>query len=257
MKLKGVDISYWNGSIDFDTLKKNVDFVMIRAGTGLQLDTNFRRNISECNRVGLPCGIYWFCYALNENEARAEARLALSVVKDYLLEYPIAYDLEDDSVAWAQKNGVNLNADLAVRLVNAFLDEVRKGGYYGINYTNLNFINNYGMGNVKCDLWLALWSQYYSGDTPPRTCTLWQYSSTGRVNGISTNVDMNWCYVDYPTLIANAGMNNLEKREWWEADWEWGIENGITDGTNPTKNIKRNETVAMLHRLYNLIKGGK
>ena len=132
MKRKGVDISYWNGSIDFDALKKEVDFVMIRAGTGLQLDTNFRRNISECNRVGLPCGIYWFCYALNEEGARAEARLALSVVKDYLLEYPIAYDLEDDSVHYAQTQGVTMNADLAVRLVNAFLDEIRKGGYYGI-----------------------------------------------------------------------------------------------------------------------------
>ena len=268
MKLKGIDISQYQGTIDFDTLKKEIDFVMIRAGFGLQLDSMFKRNISECNRVGIPCGIYWFSYALTEAEARAEARLALSVVKDFVLEYPIAYDFEDDSVRWLRQNGVNVTPAIAQGIVKAFLDEIKEGGYYGVNYTNLNFINLYGFDKIKADMWLALWTKYYSGNEPPRPCTMWQFTDSGKVGGISTNVDSDFCYVDYPTLIMKKGMNRLVEPAWKEqaSSWaveavDWAVTNGILQGKGGDNydlqgSLTREQMCVMLRRYYDKF-GGK
>ena len=85
--LKGIDVSEHQGVIDWTMVKGNVDFAMLRAGYGQNnIDKQFVRNIKECNRLNIPCGIYWFSYALNESMARQEAKYALAAVKDYRLE---------------------------------------------------------------------------------------------------------------------------------------------------------------------------
>jgi GH25 family lysozyme M1 (1,4-beta-N-acetylmuramidase) len=67
---KGIDVSSWQGIIDWDAVKADgIQFAIIRAGFGDELDIKFTRNISECNRVGIPCGVYWFSYALTAQEA--------------------------------------------------------------------------------------------------------------------------------------------------------------------------------------------
>lgn len=90
-KIKGIDISTWQGTPDFSKVKAaGVQFVIARAGYGQNnIDKQFRRNASECNRLGIPFGVYWFSYALNAEMARQEARYCLEAVKGYRLEYPI------------------------------------------------------------------------------------------------------------------------------------------------------------------------
>ena len=76
LQVKGIDVSKYQGDIDFNVLKNtDIKFVIIRAGWGQNnIDGKFKRNIEECNRLGIPCGVYWFSYALNPTQAKAEAK---------------------------------------------------------------------------------------------------------------------------------------------------------------------------------------
>ena len=92
-------------------------------------------NISECNRLGIPCGIYWFSYAYTADMAAKEALYAVEAVKPYKLEFPIAFDYEGDSQSTAKKNGVAVTKTLVSSLARAFCDAVEKAGYYAMVYT--------------------------------------------------------------------------------------------------------------------------
>ncbi len=97
---KGIDVSEHNGVIDWEKVKASgVGFAMIRAGYGKgNIDKQFVRNAQECTRVGMPFGVYWFSYAVTEEEVEREAEHCLNAVKPYHLDLPIAYDFEYDSV---------------------------------------------------------------------------------------------------------------------------------------------------------------
>lgn len=249
MVYKGIDVSRHNGNIDWAKVKAaGINFAMIRAGYGVStIDDKFVTNIKECNRLGIPCGVYWFSYAYTPEMARKEAQAVLKAVKPYKLEYPIAFDFEDDSVSYASKNGVKMTKKLATSLVEAFCGEIEKNKYYAVNYANPNFLSNYFDSSLlkKYALWLAHW---VSGDSPSQNCVIWQYSSKGKVNGISGEVDMNKGYVDFPSVIRKAGLNGLSENKWYSNAWEWGIANGITDGTNPEEPATRAQVVVMLKR---------
>ena len=105
--MKYIDVSEHQGVIDWEKVKDNVDGVIIRAGYGRgNADKQFVRNITECNRLGIPCGVYWFSYAYNPDMARNEAKYCLDAIKPYRVELPVAYDFEYDSVTNAQRNGI-------------------------------------------------------------------------------------------------------------------------------------------------------
>ena len=250
---KGIDVSRHNGVIDWDKVKKaGIDFAMIRAGYGAgTIDDKFERNIKECNRLGIPCGVYWFSYAYTPEMARKEAQAVLKAVKPYKLEYPIAYDFEYDSVSHAFKNGVTITKQLATSLVEAFCGEIEKNGYYAVNYANLDYLSKYFDEKLlkKYALWFAHWT---NAENPVQNCVMWQYSSTGKVNGISGNVDMNRGYIDFPKVIKEKGLNGFKKEEkkWYTDALEWGIANGITDGSNPEANATRAEVITMLKRYH-------
>ena len=114
--LKGIDVSEHQGRINWEQVKGHVDFVMLRAGYGRNnIDKQFIRNIEECNRLGIPVGIYWFSYAWNEEMARNEAKYVLEAIKPYKIDYPISYDLEYDTL--------KKKADALLALA------LKKGGY--------------------------------------------------------------------------------------------------------------------------------
>ena len=97
---RGLDVSEFQGRIQWDQVV--TDFAIIRAGFGERtLDAQFVRNIQECNRLNIPCGVYWFSYALNTEDAVQEARSCLEAVRPYTLEYPVCFDFEYDSVRYA------------------------------------------------------------------------------------------------------------------------------------------------------------
>lgn len=205
----GIDVSRFQGQIDWEQV--TADFAIIRAGFGTgTLDTQFERNITECNRLGIPCGVYWFSYALNPQAAAEEARRCLEAVRPYRLEYPVCFDYEYDSVLYARRNGVEVTQRLATDLVKAFCGTVQELGYYAMYYANADFLQNifYPAELTEYDLWYA---RYREGETPGReNVGIWQYSDTGRMSGIIGNVDLNRGYRDYPAIIRRAGLNRLE-----------------------------------------------
>ena len=205
LQIKGIDVSKYQGDIDFNKLKNSdIKFVIIRAGWGQNnIDGKFKRNITECNRLGIPCGVYWFSYALNPEQAKAEAKACLTAIAPYKLQYPVCFDYEYDSVTYSVKKGVNVTKESASAIAQAFLSEIERAGYWATNYTNLDFSKRYFSNYImtKYDVWAA---RYTSTEKDiALTAGLWQYSSKGKVVGIKGNVDMDIAHKDYPTLIAN------------------------------------------------------
>lgn len=263
---KGIDISEHNGVVDWEKVKASgVTFAMIRAGYGRTVDKQFRRNAGECNRVGLPFGVYWFSYALNAAGAAQEAAVCLETIKPYRIDLPVAYDLEYDSVQYAQKQGVHVGMKLASDMVRAFCRAVREAGYTAMNYANPDYLNRYFDAGVQEDfpVWLAQWPNGTpSLDKPPRTCDIWQYSEKGSVPGILGAVDLDVCYVDYRKKeketeemtgeqIYNTLREYLDAQpvpQWAEKELAKAKEMGITDGKNPMQLIPRYQAAIMAMR---------
>ena len=208
--LKGIDVSEHQGVIDWNKVKAHVDFVMLRAGYGKNnIDKQFERNIKECNRLGIPVGIYWFSYALNEDMARQEAKYALAAVKDYRLEYPISFDLEYDTLDYAKKNGINIDKRLATNMVNAFCSEIEAAKYYAMNYTNQDFINNHFYFN-EIERYCP-WYAWYNKELDRSNVGMWQYSDKGTIPGIQgSSVDLDYARVDFAKDIKNRHLNNID-----------------------------------------------
>ncbi len=222
---KGIDVSEHNGVIDWEKVKASgVGFAMIRAGHGRTVEKQFKRNISECNRIGLPCGVYWFSYALNAVGAANEAKACLEAIAPYKVDLPVAFDLEYDSVNYAKKQGVMIGTQLASDMARAFCQAVRAAGYDAINYANPDYLNRYFDKAVQEEfpIWLAQWpGGTPSLDKPPRACDIWQYSDKGSVPGIGGTVDLDVCYREVVKLtdrqkvqkaagLSDGTMNFLE-----------------------------------------------
>lgn len=255
MALKYIDISKYQNKPDFTKVKAaGVDGIIIRAGYGRNnIDEQFKRNISECNRLDIPCGVYWFSYAYTEEMARKEAEYCLAAIKPYKVELPVCFDFEYDSVSYAEKNGINVTKELATSLVHAFCGAVEASGYYAMNYANPDFLNRYFDDTTsRYDLWLAVWPEKPNPDNPPRKCGIWQWGGSA-IHGIETGlVDTNAAYNDYAAIIRNAGLNRLnEKPEVSEAEKarQWVIGQGISDGTRGDVQATRSELWTMLYRM--------
>lgn len=209
MSIQGIDVSEHQGTINWAQVKaSDRKFAMVRAGYGFStVDPQFRRNASECNRIGFPIGAYWFCYATNPESAVIEADGCLNAIADYRMDYPICYDIEQASIDYAANNGVTITPALATAIVRAFCDRIEERGYYAMYYSNRNFLNTY-LPRDFSDRY-ALWYAYYNNSFDGTNCGMWQSTDRGRVPGISGNVDLDTCFVDYPTVIRQAGLNHL------------------------------------------------
>ena len=209
MSIKGLDVSKFQGEVDWERVKAaGYRFAMLRDGYGFNtVDPQFRRNASECNRIGLPIGAYWFCYAVSPSSAVQEADGCLDTIADYKLEYPVCYDIEQASVDYASGEGVTITPELAKQLVKSFCDRIEAKGYFAMFYSNKNFLDQYLGSDIakRYALWYARYADTFDGTD----CAMWQYTSQGSVPGISGNVDLNLSYVDFPSVIRSAGLNRL------------------------------------------------
>lgn len=217
MSKQGVDISYCQGTPDFAKLAKNVDFVILQAGYGrysYQKDKTFERNYAECKKYKIPVGVYWFSYAESPDDAKAEAAACMEVIKGKQFEYPIYYDVESRA----------LSGDVYGKC-RAFCDELEKNGYFAGIYISRSPAQSYLPADVgnKYALWIAEYNSkcYYSG-----SYGMWQNSSTWSTGGIATNVDHDYCYVDYPSMIKHLGLNGFPKSEPTEVLDEKGMIKG-------------------------------
>ena len=194
MKEKLIDVSTWNGNIDWDKVyKSGVRYAMIRSSFGVenpnQVDNKFVRNITNAQRAGVKCGIYHYSYAKSAAEAKKEAEFCLKTIKGYKLDLPVAFDIEDSSQT-------HLGKDTLTSIVIAFCDRIKSAGYRPMLYCNPNWLCNYLHKDKlinKYDIWLANWGV----SAPSYNCAIWQYSENGSVPGISGSVDMNWIFKDY------------------------------------------------------------
>lgn len=207
MEVKGIDVSQWQGHIDFEKVKKaGIDFVIIRAGYGKyikQKDPMFEENYSKARAAGLNIGAYWYSYADSVASAEQEAAVCLEAIKDKKFEYPVYFDLEEQSQFAKGKN-------FCSSLVTAFCDKIEKAGYFAGLYISRSPLQTYITDTVakRYALWIAEYGSKcnYSGDYG-----MWQYTADGRINGVNGNVDMDISYVDYPTIIKAKGLNGYEK----------------------------------------------
>ena len=194
MKEKLIDVSTWNGNIDWDKVyKSGVRYAMIRSSFGIenpnQVDNKFVRNITNAQKAGVKCGIYHYSYAKSAAEAKKEAEFCLKTIKGYKIDLPVAFDIEDSSQT-------HLGKDTLTSIVIAFCDRIKSAGYRPMLYCNPNWLCNYLHKDKlinKYDIWLANWGV----SAPSYNCAIWQYSENGSVPGISGSVDMNWIFKDY------------------------------------------------------------
>ena len=256
MPYKYIDVSTFQGTIDWERVKSQIDGAILRAGYGAgNVDAQFVRNITECNRLGIPVGVYWFSYAHNAAKALAEAKAVLNAVEPYRLELPIAFDWEYDSVAYCRRQGVEPTPVLANKLAETFCRHIEQAGYYAMVYTNGDFLNRYFTDIRAFDLWYAAWPANPDPAHPPRTCGIWQYGGS-KIDGINGSVDTNAAYRNYPVLIRNAGLNHLNDppEPWYAPAMRWASEQGICDGTRPEEPATRAEVAQMIMNYHNKTK---
>lgn len=198
----GIDVSKHNGKIDWAKVKSaGIDFAMIRAanrGYGaegkLLTDDLFTQNAKAANEQGIPIGAYIFSEAITVEEALEEAELMLSLVAPYKITYPIVIDIEEIS------NGEGRNESLSpaelTDIVLAFCNRIKDAGYTPMLYCNLKgFI---GMLEFERLEEIEKWYAYYGNELYfPYNVSMWQYSSTGTVDGISGKVDLNISFKNY------------------------------------------------------------
>jgi len=194
--ITGIDVSYWQGTIDWDAIKaEGVEFTFIRVGHGdRKLDTQYTRNIKEANRVGIPAGVYFYSTAQTVEEAILDAQFVIDSVQGYKISYPIVIDMEDSSQ-------VNLGKEKITEMIIAFCDEIRAAGYTPMIYCNEYWYKNYVDFSQLDDIehWIARYAGKSSADIPK---DIWQAGSTTRLNGIKGNVDIDFAYTDYSKIIT-------------------------------------------------------
>lgn len=207
MSYKGIDISQHNGSINFDELKSQVDFAILRLGwignnNNHTLDTKFHEYYNECKRVGIPVGVYVFCYARSEEAARSGANWVFNYVVKGDIDLPIYIDMENDDSSFFKLSslGKRTLTDIAI----AFNEVIESSGQWAGVYANLDWWKNY---LIKDELiprytsWIAHYGvkeNKYDGQYD-----MLQYTSSGKLNGINGNVDMNVMYRDLINEMKN------------------------------------------------------
>ena len=258
----GIDVSTHNGNIDWKSVKASgVDYAIIRLGyTGYsrerfstRYDSAFEANISGARATGLPVGVYWYSQAVNTSEARQEAQKLLAKLRSYSIDLPVFYDYEFAGVGdsgrldYAWSSGAVNKATLTAN-AEAFCNEIQSAGYDAGVYASKSFLENQIDGALlgrKYNIWLA----HYNNSTPyAGSYYMWQYSSKGRVRGISGNVDCNFAYLPQgASLTDNRKVSGITTSARGDAGKllkiTWGAMSGankyeIYDTTNGKNELK-------------------
>lgn len=197
--MRGIDISEWQENINWDAVKSQIDFAILKLGnigdnTKFWLDPYFVRNYNECTRLGIPFGVYVYCYTNEIENARQAGREVAGYLSDKNLQLPIYIDMEDGEIAVEGKDKLS-------NIVKAFNTEIEASGKWAGVYANRNWFDNYLTDEVKrlYTTWIAHVDYTDNQDKYRGQYDLFQYSWGGEISGIVGNVDMNIMYRD---LIA-------------------------------------------------------
>lgn len=188
----GIDVSKWQGDIDFDVLKKaGVEFVIIRVGTGLGFgkesaeDIYFKQNIENATKAGIPVGIYYYSYATTKEEALKQAKWVTNLLKDYKITLPVAFDWE----SWGYFNTLHMSIYDINEVADTFLKTVEEAGYSSILYGSKYYLQN--IWTSEEPVWLA---HYTTNSNYEKEYKLWQLCDDGKVAGINGAVDIDILY---------------------------------------------------------------
>lgn len=263
---KGViDVSEWQGDIDWSKAKADgVEGVIIRLGygEGNNADKKAQRNISECKRLGIPFGIYWYSYADTPSIAKGEGADVVAKLKQFGvnasdLAYPVYYDLEK----WTWKgHQPPTDPNVYNDIVNNWYSVLQSGGYKNLSVYSYT---SYLQGPLKHadiyakTMWVAQYGARMGFDSFPTDSRGWQYTSSGKVDGISGNVDMNAfgnkAYVNGGHWVTKNG-----QKYWWDSDGSLARSKEIYDPeSNAWYWIDSDGTMAHDKDVYLRSNGGK
>ena len=202
--LNGIDISVYQGTIDWAKVSKSgVDFAMIRAGYRgygdkgvLVEDSMFSKNVLGAKTNKIDIGIYFYTQAINVEEAKEEAKFVVNLIKKYGIDvkYPIAIDTELSPTGTGRADSIS--KEKRTEIVKAFCETIKQLGYKPMVYASKYWLyDNLNVQQIsQYDTWLA----HYTDKTDYKySYTMWQYTSTGNVDGITGNVDKSYCYKIY------------------------------------------------------------
>lgn len=197
---KGIDVSKFQGEIDWEMVASDgVDFAFIRAGyrgyeTGkIVEDENCKYNIENALKNNIKTGVYFYTQAITKEEAIEEAEFVINTVKDYDINYPIAFDLEVVGEDTARTN--KLNVEQRVEIVKAFCNTIKEAGYKPMLYGNLATM--FSMVEFEELNMYDKWFAYYDTELYyPYDLGIWQYSCTGKIAGIEADCDLNLAFKD-------------------------------------------------------------
>ena len=203
---KGIDVSYHNGTIDWKRVKQSeVEYAIIRCGYGTndknQDDKKWEENVKGCIDNNIPYGVYLYSYADTVEKASSEADHAIRLLQGKKLKYPVYYDLEEEKLR--DKISKQTIADIA----QTFCDKLSAKGYTVGIYANKDWFTNY-LTDSRFNNWTKWVAQYNTVCNYKGKYDMWQCSSTGRVPGISGNVDLNYSYSPFENSYGGGNTNN-------------------------------------------------
>ena len=210
MSYKGIDVSHFQGNIDWNKVKGNIDFAILRLGwignnNNHTLDTKFETYYNACKSTGIPIGIYVYNYCNSEDTVKSGAEWTVNQLKDKGIDLPIYIDMEDRSIE-------NLGKDKLTSICIAFNTVIENAGYWAGVYANLNWYTNYlNKDTIKARY--TTWVAHYgiSQDRYVGQYDMLQYSDTGKISGISGNVDMDIMYRDLINEIKESNTGTDRK----------------------------------------------
>lgn len=230
--MKGIDVSKYQGVIDWaKAVKAGIEFAIIKATYGwdndAQIDPQMVNNVQGCEANGIPYGFFHYSYAESPEDAAKEAAFFLRHIKQYKPSMPIAFDFEEPfQVGGTDNKGIKhggFSPEKQLSIIEAFMSVIEAAGYFGVLYMSksaLQRLYDYAPARVsKYSAWVAhvnVSATNYTGKYG-----IWQYSWKGCIYGIKGDVDMDICYLDYPNIIKNAGLNG------------WGKITGQKNSTEP------------------------
>ena len=223
-KVTCIDVSYWQGDVNYKAVKTSgIEAVIIRAGYGRvasQKDETFEQNYKNAKAAGLKVGAYWYSYADSIDAAIMEANACLEVLGDKTFDMPVYYDLEESKVTGLGKNTLTMMAEV-------FCDAMKKAGHKPGVYANLNWFTNYlnyDKLKAKYSIWLAQYNTVNDLE-----CDIWQNSSTGNIPGVNGNCDTNVVFNDV-TLGLKKTIDDIAKEV---LNGKWG------NGSNREKSLTK------------------
>lgn len=225
---RGIDVSNHQGTVDWNKVKAaGIDFAILKVGPVYgKPDDSFERNAAECERLGIPYGVYYYSYARSVEDANKEADRTLAWLGGHYPSLPVYYDLEDSYIL----QDPDFSKDKLTQIAQAFCNRMEAVGFKSGIYANLNWLNNYlnSPSLSGYDHWVAQynWRCDYAG-----SYSFWQYSSSGNVPGVNGRCDMNYCFNGSLLNVDDSKMHIQYEAHVSNIGWMSSKRDGSTAGT--------------------------